>query len=71
MRENNVADDIVSLSREIVKLLDDNKTWPLDRKKEMEIRKGVYKLLLKKAPHDRLATIVNLLLEIHRRMIAA
>jgi hypothetical protein len=51
--------------------LDDNKTWPLDRKKEMEIRKGVYKLLLKKAPHDRLATIVNLLLEIHRRMIAA
>jgi type I restriction enzyme R subunit len=71
LRENRISNDIVGLSREVIKLLDSSKTWPVDRKKEMEVRKGVYKLLLKRAPQDKLAAIVNSLLEIHRRMIAA
>jgi type I restriction enzyme R subunit len=71
LRENKVSNDIPGLSRGVLKLLQSNKTWPLNKKKEMEVRKGAYKLLLGKAPHDRLPAVVNSLLEMHRRMVAA
>lgn len=69
LREKKVSNDIVGLSREMLKFLDSNKTWPLNKKKEMEVRRGIYKLLLKRTDSTDLAGIVNSILDIHRRLI--
>lgn len=71
LREYKLSSDITALSRQIFKLLDGNKTWPLDKKKEMEVRMRVYKLLLGKTPPERLPEVVNSILDVHRRMIGA
>lgn len=69
LKENTVSNDVAGLSKEIVKLLNGNKTWPLNKKKEMEVRREIYKLLLRKTPSDKLASVVSSIMEMHRRMI--
>lgn len=69
LKENRVSDDIVGLARDVLRLLDSNKTWPLNRKKEMEVRRDIYKLLLKKVAPGKLPTVVNSILDTHRRMV--
>ncbi len=69
LREYKIPNDITALSRQIFKLLESNKTWPLDKKKEMDVRMRVYKLLLGKASPEKLPEVVNSILDVHRRMI--
>lgn len=69
LKEYGISNDIVGLARNVLQLLELNKTWPLDRKKEMDLRKDLYKVLLKKAAPGRLPAVVDSVLEIHRRMV--
>jgi type I restriction enzyme R subunit len=69
LEESKASNDIVDLSKEILKLLNDNKNWPLNKKKEMELRKNLYKLLLGKIASNKLSATVNVILDMHRRMM--
>jgi predicted AlkP superfamily pyrophosphatase or phosphodiesterase len=69
LKESKASNDIVALSKEILKLLNDNKNWPLNKKKEMELRKNLYKLLLGKVTSNKLSATVNVILDMHRRMM--
>jgi type I restriction enzyme R subunit len=69
LKESKASNDIVALSKEILKLLNDNKNWPLNKKKEMELRKNLYKLLLGKVASNKLSAAVNVILDMHRRML--
>ena len=69
LKESKVSNDIISLSRNILSLLDNSKNWPLNKKKEMELRKNIYKLLLGKTPQSRLSGAANTILNMHRRIL--
>jgi len=69
LRANKISNDIVALTKELVQILDSRKSWPMSKKKEMEVRRDIYKLLLTKVERDRLPDVVNSVLEIHRRMV--
>jgi type I restriction enzyme R subunit len=69
LKESKVSNDIVTLSKNMLNLLNDNKNWPLNKKKEMEVRKNIYKLLLGKAVSSKLPNAVSAILEMHRRML--
>jgi len=69
LKENKVSNDIVNLAKDVLHLLDSNKTWPLNKKKEMDVRRDVYKLLLKKVPRNKLPAVVNSILDVHRMMV--
>lgn len=70
LQENQVSNDAVKLSKDLQKLLEDSKTWPVNRKAEMAVRREIYKMLLGKLEADRLTSVVNSILDMHRRMMA-
>jgi type I restriction enzyme R subunit len=69
LKENKVSNDMVTLCKNMLSLLNDNKNWPLNRKKEMEVRKNIYKLLLGKVASSKLPNAVSTILDMHRRML--
>lgn len=69
LKENKVANETVELSKQILDLLNGKKTWILDKKKEMELRKDIYKILLGKTAQGKLAATANAILEMHRRLM--
>lgn len=69
LKESEVSNDLIDLARKVLRLLESNKTWPLNRKREMETRRGLYKILLKKVPPKKLSAVVNSILDIHQRMM--
>lgn len=69
MKESKVSNDIIALSKNMLNLLNENKNWPLNKKKEMEVRKNIYKLLLGKVASSKLPKAVGVILEMHRRML--
>jgi len=69
LKENKVCNDTIELSKKILSLLNDNKNWALNKKKEMELRKDLYKILLGKTIQGKLAKTANAILEMHRRML--
>lgn len=69
LKESKVSNDIVVLSKNLLNVLNNNKNWPLNKKKEMEVRKDIYKFLLGKVAQSKLPNAVNTILEMHRRML--
>lgn len=41
LRENGLGGDLADMAKTLYKLLDENKTWVKNRKKEMELRRSV------------------------------
>lgn len=69
LKENKFSNDIVSLSKKLLDLLNASKNWPFNKKAEREIRRSLYKLLIGHVPREGLSDSVKRILEMHKRML--